>query len=60
MKAIKIEVKLLVALWSEIVKIIIYIINKTPQKLLNWEMLIMRAMKLIGKTYTPNFTNLKV
>jgi hypothetical protein len=60
MRAARIEAKLPAALWSEIAKTMIYIMNRTPRKLLDWETPITRAMKLIGKTYLPNLANLKV
>jgi hypothetical protein len=58
--ALRIEAKLPAALWSEVLKALVYIINRLPRRMLNWETPITILYRKIGQEYKPNLVNLKV
>ena len=59
-RALRIEAKLPAALWSEILKASVYIINRSPRRMLNWETLISLLYRKVGQEYKPNLANLKI
>jgi hypothetical protein len=58
-RAMRIEARLPPQLWPEIIRTAIYVMNRTPRKVLNWDTLLTKVMKSIGKNYKPNLANLK-
>jgi hypothetical protein len=58
--ALRIEAKLPAALWSEILKASVYIINRSPWRMLDWETPISLLYQKTGQEYKPNLANLKV